>query len=55
MAIVSPLFNAMYGGFSVDAARWPRYAAFAERVENHEPVRRVREIEKQALQGMVGG
>jgi glutathione S-transferase len=55
ISIVSPIFNAAYGGYVVDASRWPRYAAFVQRVAEHPAVVTVRELEKQALAQMQGG
>jgi glutathione S-transferase len=55
ISIVSPIFNAAYGGYEVDASRWPRYAAFVQRVAEHPAVVTVRELEKQALAQMQGG
>ncbi|MEH6636492.1 MAG: glutathione S-transferase family protein [Halioglobus sp.] len=49
ISIVSPLYNAAYGGYTVDASRWPRYAAFVQRVTEHPAVVQVREAEKLAL------
>ena len=55
ISIVSPIFNAAYGGYTVDASRWPRYAAFVQRVAEHPAVITVRELEKQAVVQMQGG
>lgn len=55
ISIVSPIFNAAYGGYVVDAGRWPRYAAFVQRVAEHPAVVTVRELEKQAVAQMQGG
>ena len=52
IAIVSPIFNAAYGGYTVDASRWPRYAAFVNRVAEHPAVMKVRDLEKQAVTQM---
>lgn len=41
MALVSPMINAEAGGYTVDASRWPKYAAFIERVKSHPPVAQV--------------
>ncbi|MFT4570292.1 MAG: glutathione S-transferase [Hyphomicrobiaceae bacterium] len=38
MAVVSPLINAGYAGYAVDSERWPKLAAFAERVKTHNAV-----------------
>ena len=55
ISIVSPIFNAAYGGYTVDASRWPRYAAFVQRVAEHPAVITVRELEKQAVVQLQGG
>jgi len=55
ISIVTPIFNAAYGGFEVDASRWPRYAAFVQRVAEHPAVVEVREFERQFVAQMQGG
>ena len=55
ISIASPIFNAAYGGYAVDASRWPRYAAFVQRVAEHPAVITVRELEKQAVVQLQGG
>ena len=55
ISIVSPLFNARYGGYEVDAQRWPNYAAYAQRVENHAAFQAVLAAEKAAVEAMLGG
>lgn len=52
ISIASPLFQAAYGGYELDAARWPRFAAFVNRVAEHPAVMRAREIEQQMLASM---
>lgn len=54
MAIISPMVNAAYGGYGPDSTRWPKYAAFLERVKAYEPVGRVLAAEKEAVQAMFG-
>jgi glutathione S-transferase len=54
ISIVTPLFNAAYAGYEVDAARWPRYAAFVQRVAEHPAVIKVRDGEKQFMAQMQG-
>jgi glutathione S-transferase len=54
ISIVTPLFNAAYAGYEVDAARWPRYAAFVQRVAEHPAVIKVRDEEKQFVAQMQG-
>lgn len=49
ISIVTPIFNAAYGGYEVDASRWPRYAAFVQRVAEHPAVIKVRAMEQQML------
>jgi glutathione S-transferase len=55
ISIVTPIFNAAYGGYAIDAGRWPRYAAFVQRVAEHPAVIKVRELESQAVAQMQGG
>jgi glutathione S-transferase len=55
ISIVTPIFNAAYGGYEIDAGRWPRYAAFVQRVAEHPAVIAAREAEKQFLSAMRGG
>jgi len=52
ISIVTPIFNAAYGGYSVDAARWPKYAAFVDRVAEHPAVIQAREAEQQFVTAM---
>lgn len=55
ISIVSPILNAAYAGYAVDAGRWPRYAAYIERVKAHPPVAAVLEKERQAVAQMQSG
>ena len=55
ISIVTPLFNAAYGGYEVDAGRWPRYAAFVQRVAEHPAVIKVRDGEKKFVAQMQAG
>lgn len=55
IALVSPMINAAYGGYEPDAARWPAYAAFLQRVKSFDPVARVLAVEKEAVETMFGG
>ena len=55
ISIVSPVINAQYGGYEVDAARWPRYAAFVQRVLQHPAVQAVRASETEFLSQMRSG
>ncbi|PLW68996.1 glutathione S-transferase family protein [Pseudohalioglobus lutimaris] len=54
IALVSPTINAAVGGYTVDAARWPRYTAFIERVKAHPPVAQALTIENEAMAAMLG-
>ena len=38
MGLVSPFVNAEYAGYTIDGGRWPRFAAFVERVKSHSAV-----------------
>jgi glutathione S-transferase len=49
LSLVSPFINASYAGFEVDAARWPRFAAFIGRVKAQPQVAAVLGQEAQAL------
>lgn len=35
ISLVSPFINAGYAGYNIDAQRWPKFAAFSERVKSH--------------------
>ena len=35
LALASPFVNAGYAGYSIDTAKWPKLAAFVERVKSH--------------------
>ena len=52
ISIVTPILNAAYAGYSVDAARWPKYAAFVDRVTQHPAVIQAREAEQQFVAAM---
>ncbi len=49
IALASPVMTAAYGDYKVDPDRWPRFAAFVERVEAVPVVRSVVEAERAAL------
>jgi len=49
LAIVSPLVNAGYAGYAIDAERWPKFAAFAERVKAQPQVAEILDAEAKAL------
>jgi glutathione S-transferase len=55
ISIVSPVLNAQYGGYEVDAARWPRYAAYVKRVAQHSAVQTVMASEGNFLSQMQSG
>ena len=55
ISITTPIFNAAYGGYEVDPGRWPRYAAFVNRVAEHPAVIQAREAESQFLAAMQAG
>jgi glutathione S-transferase len=55
ISIVSPVLNAQYGGYEVDAARWPRYAAYVKRVAQHSAVQAVMASEGKFLAQMQSG
>jgi glutathione S-transferase len=38
MGLVMPFINAGYAGYEIDAGRWPKFAAFAQRVRAHEVI-----------------
>ena len=38
MGLASPFVNAEYAGYTIDGERWPRSAAFVERVKSHSAV-----------------
>lgn len=52
IALVSPMYNAAMGNYRVDAARWPNYAAFIDRVSEFPAVVAAREREASVLKGM---
>lgn len=49
LAVVSPLINAGYAGYVIDAERWPKFAAFAERVKAQPEVAAILDAEAKAL------
>ena len=49
LALVSPLINAGYAGYAIDAERWPKFAAFADRVRAQPQVAQILEAEAKAL------
>lgn len=53
LSLVSPFINAGYAGYTIDADRWPAFAAFSERVKAHPVVANILEAEAKAM-GMNG-
>lgn len=49
MSLVSPFVNAGYAGYDIDAQRWPKFAAFAQRVKSHEVFANILEAEAKAM------
>lgn len=49
LAIVSPLFNAAYAGYEVDAGKWPNVAGLIARVREIPAVKSVMEVEAKNL------
>ncbi len=54
ISIVSMFITARYGGFSIDANRWPSLAAYVERVRSHLHVAKCVENEKEMLKMIMG-
>ena len=54
ISLVTHTVNAALGDYQVDPDRWPRYAAFIDRVTAHVPVREVLDRERQSLAEMFG-
>ncbi len=52
ISIVGPFINAEHAGYSVDSGRWPKLAAFIERVKGHAAIAELVDAEKQMLAGM---
>lgn len=49
MSLVSPFINAAYAGYTIDESRWPKFAAFNERVKNHPAMAEILEAEAKAM------
>jgi len=49
LSLVSPFVNAGYAGYNIDADRWPKFAAFNERVRAHPVVAAILEAEAKAM------
>ena len=54
ISIVSMFITASYGGFSVDANRWPNLATYVERVRSHPVVAKCVEREKEMVKMITG-
>jgi glutathione S-transferase len=52
IALVSSFYNAGYAGFKVDAARWPKLAAFIGRVAAHPAVKKQLDAEAALMKQM---
>ncbi len=52
VSMISGTINAGYGGFEVDASRWPKYAAYQQRVMEHPAVARALEAERLTMAAM---
>jgi glutathione S-transferase len=55
MALASPFVNAGYAGYTIDAERWPKVAAFVDRVLSHAVVAPLLEEEAKAFGGQSPG
>jgi glutathione S-transferase len=55
IAVASPVFQAAYGGYTLDATRWPRLSAFVQRVAEHPAVAKVKADEMQFVAQMQSG
>lgn len=49
ISVVNPLINASYAGYQVDAAKWPKLAAYIERVKAHPAVAKILQFEAKAM------
>jgi glutathione S-transferase len=49
LALAAPFRNAAFARFTIDAERWPRSAAFVERVLSHAALARLRPLEEASL------
>lgn len=49
LALAAPFRNAAFARFEIDAARWPRCAAYVERVLAHDALARLRPLEEASL------
>ena len=51
LALASPFVNARYAQYTVDAAKWPKFAGLFERVTTHGAVAPLLEAEAKAFGG----
>lgn len=54
IALMTHAVAAEIGNYRVDAARWPKYAAYLERVKSHPPVALTLEREAKAMAAVLG-
>lgn len=52
ISVISPIINATYAGYVVDATKWPVLAAYVERVRAHPVVVKILQIEGKAMAAM---
>jgi glutathione S-transferase len=52
IALLSPMVNAQVGGYEPDPTRWPKYAAYLQRVKAQQAVATVLAAEKEAIAAM---
>ena len=51
LALASPLINAGYARYTIDAARWPNFSALVDRVKSHDAVAPLLQAEAAAFGG----
>lgn len=54
ISLMTHTVNAEAGGYTLDPARWPKYAAYVERVKSHPPVALTLEREARAMAAILG-
>ncbi|QFU75739.1 glutathione S-transferase family protein [Halioglobus maricola] len=54
VALMTHTINAALGEYHIDAARWPKYAAYLERVKGHPAVAKALAREAEAMKAMMG-
>ena len=52
ISLVSPFINAGYADYAVDAARWPLFSAYYQRVLSHPPVAKALAVEQEMMKAM---